>query len=244
MHFKTKLIAMKKSITFKGLCLAIAFTVAGFVAQAQLTNSFYLNGAFPIGEFGKKTEGASNIFGLLFKENIGHNAVAGLGFGYRASYRFDVGVGNVDGFLSGDIFWNRIDGDIRDNIIENNGKPTQYINIPLLLGVQYSYAVNETLRPFAEFGIGYDVMFVGKEGWKSAPDEDYTLKYKVGGAIAFQAGAGCYFGEHVSAGVNFYGLGKHAIKYKTNENSNALDPINKNVQRKINVLALRIGFHF
>ncbi len=235
---------MKKSITFKGLCLAIAFTVAGFVAQAQLTNSFYLNGAFPMGEFNEKTGNISSTIGLLGKENIGHNAVTGIGFGYRASYRFDVGVGNVDGFFSGDLFWNRIDGETRDNIIENNGKPTQYINIPLLLGVQYNYAITETLRPFAEFGIGYDLMLVGKEGWEIAPDKDYTLKYQVGGAIAFQVGAGCYFGEHVSAGVNFYGLGKHAIKYKENDESNILDPFNKNVQRKVNILALRIGFHF
>ncbi len=236
---------MKKSITFKGLCLAIAFTVAGFVAQAQLTNSVYLNGSLPMGEFGEKTGNTvlPNI-GLLGKDNIGHNAVSGIGFGYRASYRFDVGVGNVDGFLSGDLFWNRIDGDIRDNIIENNGKPTQYINVPLMLGVQYNYAVTDVLRPFAEFGIGYDFMFIGKEGWELSPSKDYTLKYKVGGAIAYQVGLGCYFGEHVSAGINFYGLGKHAIQYKENENTTILDALNKNVQRNANLLTLRIGFHF
>ncbi len=236
---------MKKSITFKGLCLAIAFTVAGVVAQAQLTNSVYLNGGLPMGEFGEKTNvPLVDNMGLLGKENIGHNAVVGVGFGYRASYRFDVGVGNVDGFLSGDLFWNRIDGDTRDNIIQNNGKPTQYLNVPVLLGVQYSYPVSETLRPFAEFGIGYDFMLVGKESWEVSPDKDFTLKYNVGGAIAYQIGAGCYFGEHVSLGLAFYGLGKHAIQYKANENSTSLDAPNKNVQRNVNQLTLRIGFHF
>jgi hypothetical protein len=249
---------MKKSISFKGLCLALAFTLAGFMAQAQLTNSVYLNFGFPTGQF--HTQTTTPIPGyILTKDNIAHDAAVGIGFGYRASYRFDVGFGNVDPFVSGDFFWNRVRGDVRDAIIENNGKSSYYINVPILIGAQYNYAINENIRPFAEFGVGYDIFMVGNEGWK---DNGIWATYKVNGAMAFQIGAGCYFGEHVSAGLNFYGLGKHTINYgsKTSDGLSNPTPIldangnitnaaeianaDKNVQRRANILALRIGFHF
>lgn len=272
---------MKKSNTFKGLCLAIAFTLTSFMAQAQLTNSVYLNFGLPTGNFHSNAVSLqhSDAAYILTKENIATSAGFGFGFGYRASYRFDVGFGNVDPFLGADLFWNRVKGDTRDAIIDHNGKSSAYFNIPILLGVQYNYAISDVLRPFAEFGVGYDLFYVGNEGWKDgvAGHEDYYwAKYSVKGSMAFQLGIGCYFGEHVSASLNFYGLGKHTINYKdaTSEalkspiiyerysngtiicnndgtpkidataTANAQEFASNNVQRRVGLLALRIGFHF
>lgn len=260
---------MKKSITFKSLCLLVAFATAGIMAQAQgLSQSVYLNFGFPTGQFHDKAVPVEGY--LLTKDFIGTNATAGIGFGYRASYRFDVGFGDVDGFLDANMFWNRVRGDVRSNIITNNGKSSYYFNIPILLGVQYSYPLTEIFRPFAEFGVGYDIFTVAPEGWKESipAQKKFYAKYHVGGAFAFELGAGCYFGEHVSASLHFYGLGQHTINYNTNKTSAELytphqlvddsgnpltDPAgnplmsnenNNNVMRRANVLALRIGFHF
>ena len=281
-HTLNKDINMEKSITIKGLCIAIAFTVTGFMAQAQLTNSVYLDFGLPTGSFHSNANNLqySDAAYILTKENIGKCAGMGIGFGYRASYRFDVGFGNVDPFLSVDLFWNRVKGDVRDAIIDHNGKSSHYINVPILLGVQYNYAISDVLRPFAEFGVGYDVVNVGSEGWKggdASHPEYYWAKYSVKGAMAFQIGAGCYFGEHVSASLNFYGLGKHTINYKDASSDALRNPVvyerstvngsiiyntdgtpkvdaaataaakefaTNNVQRRIGLLALRIGFHF
>ncbi|MDY5968888.1 MAG: hypothetical protein SPJ13_02575 [Bacteroidales bacterium] len=260
---------MKKNVTLKSLCFLFALASASITVQAQgLNQSLFLNFGFPTGQFHDKALPTGSY--LLTKDYIGTNATAGIGIGYRASYRFDVGFGDVDGFLDANLFWNRVRGDVREDIITNNGKSSYYFNIPILLGVQYSYPLTEVFRPYAEFGVGYDMFKVAAEGWKedNPAQNKFYAKYNVGGAFAFELGAGCYFGEHVSASLHFYGLGQHTINYNANKTSPELytphplvdnngnplfDPSgnplmsnenNNNVMRRANVLALRIGFHF
>ena len=67
-------------------------------------------------------------------------------------------------------------------------------------------------------------------------------------------GARVYFGDHVSAGLYYYGLGKHPIDYTTatREDNNAADvqvTMNEAAgmgrqQRTVGSVMLRIGFHF
>lgn len=67
-------------------------------------------------------------------------------------------------------------------------------------------------------------------------------------------GAGAYFGEHVSAGLYYYGLGKHTIDYTQgtlddNMAANAQVTANEAAgmgrqQRSVGSVMLRIGFHF
>ena len=254
---------------FKRLCLGAALVAAGVMAQAQgITQSAFLNFGFPTGQFHEQAVPEAGY--LLTKDYIGTNAGAGIGFGYRAGYSFDVGVGDVTGFLDANLFWNRVRNDVRSNIITNNGKSSYYFNIPILLGVQYTYPLTDVFRPFAEFAVGYDLFRVAPEGWKDnqvASQGKLYAKYSVGGAFAYQLGAGCYFGEHVSASLNFFGLGQHTINYNEKRTSRELynpqplkddagNPIlgpdgnqlmsnvnNNNVMRRANVLAIRIGFH-
>ena len=260
---------MRKSNTIKALCLLAAFVSASFGAKAQLTHleqSIYLNFNAPTAQFNDDVAlNALNNQVPMTRFNAGKDAIFGFGLGYRVSYRFDVGFGEVSPYLHGDFQWNRVSGDMRERYMNaGDGKAPNYFNIPIYVGVNYRYQLTDIFTPFAEFGIGPDFFFITKESGKIvtpavgnpgdpgyvAPYEyGFKLKYQTTTNVAFQIGVGCYFGQHVSASLHYNGYGKHAIKYNGNgpdditlaaANAAATDT----QTRSIGMLSLRIGFHF
>ncbi|MBQ7062479.1 MAG: outer membrane beta-barrel protein [Bacteroidales bacterium] len=241
------------------------FVFASFGAKAQLTHleqSVYLNFSLPSAQF---NDDVTSI--PMRRFNVGKGAGAGLGLGYRVTYRFDVGFGEVSPFLSADIFWNRSNRDLRDMYMDaDDGKFPNYINLPIFVGVNYRYQLTEIFTPFAEVGFGPDILFISKEygSLRNATvlattnvDYDFTLKYQTTTKLAYQVGLGCYFGQHVSASLHWYGFSKHAIKYTNGIESDlatvqpniaALDQAEpdyeKTQSRNIGLFALRVGFHF
>lgn len=251
-----------KHNTIKSLCIAIVMLAMGINANAQFESSVYLNFGLPTAQFGGKPDLSSNIAELrsepfLSKDHIGSTATPGFGIGGRACYHFDVGVGEVAPFVNLDFQWNQLKSSYRDAYVEADpeAKSPVYFNIPIMLGISYRYELTDVLKPFAEFGLGTDFLFITKERIK-----DITLKYNVKNAFAWEIGAGCFFGRHVSASVHYYGLGKHVITYnekRTDVGGQTIEQINQIHQatnpefncnkaelRSIGNLMLRIGFHF
>lgn len=262
---------MRKISTIKNLCLAVAFVFAGFAANAQLTHleqSMFLNFNAPMAAFNDDlTAVLANGHQIpLTRYNVGKSASMGVGLGYRITYRFDVGFGEVSPYIHADFMWNRTKGVIRDQFLDAGGKAPTYFNLPIFIGINYRYQINDIFTPFGEFGIGPDFLFITKESGKysytvNGVDEtgnpvvvektmEFEYKYKTTTNVAWQIGAGCYFGEHVSASLHFSGYGKHAIETRkenvstTNifDGDHATDTKVQN--RSIGLLSLRIGFHF
>lgn len=266
---------MHKSNTIKSLCFAAAFVFAGFAANAQLTHleqSVFLNFNASVAEFNNDIDPV-----LVYNEeqipltryNVGKSAGAGVGLGYRITYRFDVGFGEVSPYIHADFMWNRTKSKIRDKFTEaGDGKAPQYFNLPIFVGVNYRYKLNDIFTPFGEFGIGPDFFFITKEsGVGYVPKTTTTInpadgstittvtkeptsfeyKYKSTTNVAWQIGAGCFFGEHVSASLHYNGYGKHAIKTDDNQDAFLVTTKQNNTKvqsRSIGLLSLRIGFHF
>lgn len=237
--------------TVKLLCLAAMLIGIGTAAQAQFRQSVYLNGTIPTGDLASDIEMDVEMVPLTIT-NIGKDASAGFGLGYRASYRFDVGMGMVAPFLNADFLWNPIASKWRDKYSDMNYGKTTYINLPVQLGVSYIY--DELPWPdisaYGEFGLGTDLLWITSEGTGSG-NEKYA--YKMDFAFAWSLGVGAYFGRHVSAGLHYYGLGKHNIDYTKGtieDNDNAaiqnaeMRQLNKRERRTAGALMLRIGFHF
>lgn len=232
------------------MCLVALALGIGTTAQAQFRQSVYLNGTIPTGDFASGIKGVDTV--CLTIDNIGQDATAGLGLGYRASYRFDVGVGMVAPYANVDLLWNSIAGKWRDKYAgENYGKPT-YFNIPVQLGVSYIY--DELPWPdisaYGELGFGTDLLWITSEG-KGSGNEKFA--YKMDFAFTWSAGLGAYFGKYFSAGLYYYGMGKHYIDYTKGTledntiaaSQDALNQANKHrEQRTVGSVALRIGFHF
>lgn len=237
----------------KVICLAAVMTVAGTHAQAQFRQSIFLNGALPTGQFAKDVNTDRGILGdqvPLYREDIGKDATPGFGLGYRISYRFDVGMGEVAPFAQADFFWNFIGSKWSDKYIQAKGKSPNYFNIPIMLGVSYLYdELWNDITPYAEFAVGGDLFIIGSEKVTIA-DKSCTYAYKPTVALSWMFGLGAYFGRHVSAGIYYYGLGKHNIDYTkgTLENNMYADLHNQTLtsrqKRTVGSIMLRIGFHF
>ena len=247
---------MKKAVNI--LCLALFTLGIGTSAQAQFRQSIFLNGNLPTGSFASdiNTDRIQLVTGSnvpLGYTEIGKDASIGFGAGYRASYRFDVGMGMVAPFAQADFYWNTISGDLSEEYTQARAKSTPtYFNIPIQVGVSYLYdELWNDITPYAEFGLGADLMFITQEGPFTINQIEYgKYNYNPSTAFSFSIGLGAYFGNHVSAGLYYYGFGKHTIEYTngTVENLNAPERAayeSGDVQtRTAGSLALRIGFHF
>ncbi len=245
---------MKSTFT-KVLCVAVLLLATGISAQAQFRHfrqSIYLNGVLPTGDFASTVD-ASHNFVPLTNEQIGKAAIVGFGAGYRASYRFDIGMGEVAPFIGADLFWNMISSEWSDKYLNANMTTPSYMNIPVLAGVSYNYDELNTrfpIIPFGEFGVGADMFIITREGTTAKTNSSTYYAYKPSISVAWMLGAGVYLGNYVSVGVYYYGLGKHTIDYTDrclDKNSvaalqNAAATIRQT--RNIGEMALRIGFHF
>ena len=241
----------------KVLCLTAMIMGVGTVAQAQFRQSIFLNGNIPTGDFASDASNGPTLIAAynsgvpLTYEQVGKDATVGFGLGYRASYRFDIGYGLVAPFANIDFMWNTISGKWSDKYLDAKFSSPTYFNIPLLAGVSYIYddLPWDDISAYGEFGVGTDLLWITSEG-----ADDFNFAYKATFAFAWMIGAGAYFGEHVSAGLYYYGLGKHTIDYTQgtlDDNMAANAPVTANEaagmgrqQRSVGSVMLRIGFHF
>lgn len=247
----------------KVLCLSAMLLGLSCVAQAQFRQSVYLNGNIPTGDFGKSISSGPDLSSLipgstspyptsgipLTNEEVGKDASIGFGLGYRVSYRFDVGMGLVAPFANVDFLWNSLGGHWSDKYSDAKYSSPTYFNIPFFGGLTYIYDELpwNDVAAYGEFGVGTDFLWITSEG-KGSGDERFA--YKPTFAFAWMIGAGAYFGEHVSAGIYYYGLGKHNIDYTSgtlddNDYAHAQSDTQDHRQRRsIGSIMLRVGFHF
>ena len=243
------------------MCLTAIMLGIGTMAQAQFRQSIYLNGNIPTGNFGSSASAGPDLNSLvtppstlfptsgvpLTTEQVGKDASIGFGLGYRVSYRFDVGVGEVAPFVNADFLWNTISGSWRDKYSDAYYTSPTYFNIPLMGGVSYIYDELpwDDISAYGEFGIGTDFFWITSEGSK----DNIKLSYKSTFAFAWMLGAGAFFGEHVSVGLHYYGLGTHNIDYTKGTREDvpaaaAQEDAGGRQRRSVGSLMLRIGFHF
>lgn len=257
---------MNKSNYFKSLCVAVAFLLASFGGRAQQFEfSGYFNGFLPVAEFNNLNADDLMSFGTfnpINRTNIATSASAGIGASLRAGIWLDVGANNwLLPFAEVSFLWNPSKSKIRD-VYDNNNlnnelkaipKVPNYFNVPVQVGLKYRYDLTDIIRPFAEASIGFDMMFITKNGYpngSSYVDGEGvthhlgTYAYKPNGALSWTVGAGTYLGENVTVGLYYLDMGVHRIGY-TSRSFNDSDATSwTGEKRHMGELALRIGFHF
>lgn len=220
--------------------------------MSRFESSVYLNVGVPVGAFGQSCKPFVNAEGLpaLTRVGIAKDACIGLGGTYRGSMVFALNNGYIIPSIEASLFWNSISSDSREVFEDQRANHPDYINVPILVGITYRHPIKDNLKAFGEFGIGYDLMFITRDGKK---DASHCYSYAASGAMAWQIGAGVMMGRHFSVGLHYFGLGKHLIDYTSNSNvyiNPEYTKIDKDAERdrveyrRIGTLTLRIGFHF
>lgn len=222
---------MKKTFTIL-VALLLGLTTA--FGQGQKAGvSFQLGGILPTHQFKSIPSLYAPGFNS-FGENGG--AMFGASFGLKFTYAFrntaleDSGLGI---FLAGDAMWNSLDKSIREMYDKVSCTKPMYINVPIILGVNYTLNFGNVFGIWVEGGIGADLFFKTPEGW-----ENRLTEYKMGAEFASQVGAGILLARTVSLGAHYYWLGTQDVRPKP---YNILYP---NSQMKIGVWAFKLGFHF
>jgi len=214
------------------------------VSQAQFNTpssgaSFSLNfqGAMPMGDFAAtSTPGLiSAISGpsvLSFDDNS-CNADMGAGFGFKVDYRFDFGMGI---FISVDAVWNQLNKDIRTKYDNVSKTKPNYVNFPIMLGLDYKCFFGNVFGLYAEGGAGLGILYITPEGWS-----DDMTHFELSNAFAWQAGAGILLGEHISLGVHYNMFGEHKLEIKDPTVLQSFIPEQK---KKMSTLEFRLGVIF
>lgn len=241
---------MKKIFLF--LILA-AFAIQ---ANAQTHFSIHLGAGFPQGDFGTYKNPKRVVL-----ETKGKHGGATIGFNIGMKAKFDIpsieGLGII---ATGDFFLNGITNDIEDDMDENYEDYAvtlpKYINIPLMVGANYTYPIADNIGLFGEAAIGINfrkITDLTLECVEHDGDEEVDeISFDNATSLAFQVGAGLIFNEKFSVGIHYYSLGTSKVKgdvdysyidYSYGEEYSGIRSI-KGGKLSTSILALRIGFHF
>ncbi|MBQ8703497.1 MAG: hypothetical protein IJ524_03870 [Bacteroidales bacterium] len=217
---------MKKTMMFLGL----VFAVAG-IANSQSQMSIKLGGAFPMGDFGEARVSGGDIDRWVLMDNSDKGG-AGLGFSLGLENRW--AVSSVDGLgvtLSLDAIYNGLNDDLNDffedfqdelddEFSESSLATPKFINVPLMLGVNYSYGLTDNLSAFAGAGAGANLRLITPltmEGSGRSYEYKESVKYDAAVSFAFRVGAGITIKNKYSLSLDYYALGSSKVKGELEE---------------------------
>ena len=239
---------MKK--LFAILALAVTMIMGG-QAMAQTRGAMLLSGAFPLKDYAE-FEGFDN-FALTSLDLDDDDAGAGIGFSVGFKWYFNVGVKGLGVMLSADGIYNGPNADLKkaynntEFAIGNlaNAKFTstpKFINVPIMLGLNYIYHFNPNLGIYVEAGAGGNMRFITDMVYSTESvitSTKTTHKYDMGFGFAYQVGAGFEVAKNLVIGCSFYDLGNTVVKGSVNDK--IVD--NFGTVRPMMIMA-RIGFSF
>ena len=197
----------------------LLFTSSQMFAQTD----FYLNlgGSFPVGDF---ADGDENSFALVNKSTEGG---AGIGFTAGMKLKFNTKVKGLGVILTLDGIYNGLNSDIKEMLGESYDdhydsdditlRTSKYINVPLMVGANYTYNISEKIGIYGEAGLGANFRYITNLSFEI---EDYgdeyteTIKYDPAFSFAFQVGAGIEINERIAIGVNYCNLGNGKVAGK------------------------------
>lgn len=212
-------------------CLLIAKT------YSQGNVSIHFGPSFPVLDFASDD---------LDNEDAGGAAV-GLNIGLQYIYPLsESGLGLFGGI---DFNYNELQNDVKDDVeelyelmgIQNaDYKFYKYINIPIAVGLNYTYQADEKIGVFANAGLALNFlkitdMEIGVDG------QTVTTEMDLANGIGFKIGGGILIKQKISISIDYLGLGKHDIdgKVKTIGYSEEFDG-----EAKVDLLTLTLGVKF
>ena len=273
---------MKK--TFKKLaCMAMVASlgVGAIMAQdTQTTNtdskkveySIYLGASTPLGSF---RQAPSHGFPVdLFNTKLSWNDditygdadFVGANIGVKAKYNIS-GLKGLGIIATADVLFNTAADFYIKEVDEDEDYLTEYfystyINIPVMVGANYNYAINDKVSIWGEAAIGANLRIITSDIFDDKRSNgidiiDYTeINYDNCFTLGFQAGLGVKLKNKYSIGLHYYNLGNKAVTEKytkiTDYTSvignyyyvNIIDEPHTKPPLKTTMLLIRFGYHF
>ena len=255
---------MKKSFRKIACLIAIAATTMG-AAMAQEAEpatasnkkvefSVHLGGSMPMGGFETYEEELPPFMVL------GHNnyAQANIGANLGAKMKYNISPNNRFGLMATiDLFYNSAFSYVKD--YKDIEDIPSYINIPLMLGINYDYNINTDLSIWGEVGVGGNLRTItpwtgrgssGNMGYLDSEGLAYEYKYDNAITLAAQVGIGAKLMDKFSLGIHYYYLGYDVLHGTINYETNHTGEIEvkktafKGIVVNTSMLVVRLGYHF
>lgn len=223
---------VKKAIALVAVIMGVS--TASF---AQNGLSVRAGGNFPVGTFGQGDVTDIAVSPVDAKSKLGGAAT---GFNLGLKYQLSV-LGDISAFASADFFYNGLKSEIKDDLkamadLVNNDDYTvpAYINLPIMLGVNYTILdiIGTTL--WAEAGAGANIRSI----------TGGSIDYAASTTFAWQVGIGVSVSDAVSLGLHYYGFGASELELESNNIAEEI--YNKANGGKLNpsMVVIRLGYHF
>lgn len=220
-----------KKITL--LIVSFFFIISGLFGQENF--QFHMGFGFP------KSELADSDEDNWIDEGSGH-AATGFNIGFKLFK--PLSVEHLNFILSADIFYNDLNSDAKDEFDSNNWEYVipKYLNIPIMLGLNYEYRMQDDFSIYAEGGLGIDLLKITnlKETYQK---DDYFGKntYSISTKMGYNIGFGVNFKEKYNISLNYYGLGSHKCKVKYENSDGDDDTYHFDNSLEIAILSLSFG---
>ena len=244
----------------------VVMLVMGGQAMAQTRGAMFLGVSFPIMDFAEY-EGSYNNFALNTRN--GTDAAADMGYNAGLKGYFNVGVKGLGVMVSADGFYNGPNKELKKEYREQEGvyygvtnsgyanynSTPIYVNVPVMLGLNYIYHFNPNLGIYVEAGAGGNMRLITDMEYVikgTLMEESELYEYDRAFSFAYQAGIGLEVAKHLVIGLSFYDLGSADVETVHTYTTNYLEldriitvshPETYGTIRPIMVLG-RIGFSF
>ncbi len=215
-------------------CLILIALACSLLSQAQSHLWVHAGAGFPVGDFFDQGHEYVNI-----------GPAAGI------KYTYTIKETGLSLLCSADFFYNTIKKDYQELLIQMFGSGglytkiemefPEYINIPVIAGLQYSIRLFKPVALFGEAGLGVNLLKLTDMKFTS-DQQSGTTSASIDPAFSYKAGIGFLIIERISVAVHYLGLGKHTVIYKSEDNNGTHE--SKGRETKGNVLALTLGYRF
>ena len=267
---------MKRTLT-RLACMAMVASLGVSVAMAQdaqtkntdnkkVEYSIYLGASTPLGSFGQAPAIAhpDDFFHtkVAWNDDItyGDADCVGANIGVKAKYNIS-GLKGLGIMATADMFLNttfefKIKEDNSSDDIINNEFYSAHINIPVMLGANYDYAINDKVSIWGEAAVGANLRIITKEGttmrveYLDNIELTFMNKYDNCFTLGFQAGAGVKLKDKYSIGVHYYNLGTKTITGVMTDITPGVETLDvrsrpfERPELETSILLIRFGYHF
>ena len=250
---------MKKIICKCSQIIAVLLFSVNVMAQTSF--SYHLGASKPLGDFANSR--AEDRGDVIWYDLDSKKGGAGMGLNLGVKMKSDIASIEGLGFIfTTDVFYNGANEDVKEwknELLEEFEDEYEYdeskltlpkwLNIPVMVGLNYEYAINDDFGIWTEFGAGANLgKLTNHKGFFEIDNWEYTHKdvYEFKVSAAVQLGVGVKLSDKISMGVHYYSFGNRRIEGQCFEDVNGEEYDDKFKCKSITptMLTFRIGYHF
>lgn len=204
------------------LSLSFLFLLGVFSMKSQTKNELQIGLATPLGDFTDYDY-----------DNAIMNGSGSASTGFYLGYKFLSPLGSKELFwtFNAGIMYNDLNSDFQaDTEEELRGSDyysadlessfSKYLNIPILVGLQYEKVISSNTKLYGEVGIGINYLKLTDMSFSwdfydsgSTYDFDLSMSFKPSIQLGYKLGGGILINDKYAIGLSYMGLGSHKLKY-------------------------------